>query len=72
MTAFGFVFRLKKNGSRDYNDKVHWALLFHKMHVKGGCLLKAYKAHNPGILWQCGTDAGENQTQYLKIISWIR
>jgi hypothetical protein len=43
------------NGSDRWYDKVHWALLFHKRHLKGRGLLKAYKAHNPSIPWQCGT-----------------
>jgi hypothetical protein len=38
-----------------YHDKVQWALLFHKRHLKERGLLKAYKAHNPVIPWQCGT-----------------
>jgi len=37
------------------SDKVHWVLLFHKRHLKRRGLLKAYKAHNPSIPWQCGT-----------------
>jgi len=32
-----------------YYNKVHWTLLFHKMHFKGRCLLKAYKAYNTVI-----------------------
>jgi len=32
-----------------YHNKVHWTLLFHKMHFKGRCLLKAYKAYNTVI-----------------------
>jgi hypothetical protein len=39
----------------DVIDKVQWALLFHKRHLKKRGLLKAYKAHNPSIPWQCGT-----------------
>jgi hypothetical protein len=38
-----------------YHDKVYWTLLFHKRHLKRICLLKAYKTHNPGMPWQCGT-----------------
>jgi hypothetical protein len=36
-------------------DKVHWALLFYKIHLKGRALLKAYKVHNSSIHWQCET-----------------
>jgi len=38
-----------------YHIKVTWALLIPKRHLKGRGLLKAYKAHNPGKPWQCGT-----------------
>jgi hypothetical protein len=52
---------LELNSIRTYGkDKVKdievtLALLIPKRHLKGRGLLKAYKAHNPGIPWQCGT-----------------
>jgi len=38
-----------------YHIEVTWTLLILKRHLKGRCLFKAYKAHNLGIPWQCGT-----------------